>query len=133
MTGASYEPFDNGFMIWTVWNQQVYVFYYMNGGELSGVPLSEYGPLPDNPVTDPTPPGHVRPILGFGRVWGNYGFIRQWLGWALTAEQGYTATIIQSTLNVNGDGIGFKITVPDGRTVTIVRTSWHFLSQTSPQ
>lgn len=52
---------------------------------------------------------------------------------ATHAEQGYTATIIQSTLNVNGDGIGFKITLPDGRTVTIVRTSWHFLSQTSPQ
>ncbi|MFN8372931.1 MAG: hypothetical protein U0694_08645 [Anaerolineae bacterium] len=64
----------------------------LNSGTVSYYGIDAYGTLPDNPVTDLDLSGRVRPINGFGRVWGNYATVRTSLGWATANEQGYSIT-----------------------------------------
>ncbi len=118
-TTAAFQTFESGYMIWTAFDQQIYVFNGKNCGTFGGYPISSYETLPDNPVTEPAPDGLVKPIRGFGRVWGNFTWIRQGLGWATQSEQGYTATVVKN-------GLSMQITLPDGRTIHILRSTWNF-------
>ena len=67
--------------------------------------------IADNPVKDNPPPGKVKPVNAFGRVWGNFDFIRNALGWAVGAEQGYTMTVIYGTRQPAPD---ITFTLPNG-------------------
>jgi hypothetical protein len=122
-TGASYQPFEGGFMIWEARTGNIVVFY-MNGGTLNGsytvYPASQYTRLADNPVLDATPVGRVRPAFGIGKVWGNYYDVRGNLGWGLTPEQGFTATFISSANSAQSQTC---FILPDGRPVTYVRVN----------
>jgi hypothetical protein len=55
----------------------------------------------------------VRPINGFGRVWGNFEWVRQSLGWATAPEQAYT------TLIVSAQGMPVSFALPNGRTAGV--------------
>lgn len=47
---------------------------------------------PNDPALIP-PAGLLQPERGFGLLWRNSPTVRERLGWALTPEAGYTATV----------------------------------------
>lgn len=114
-TDATYQPYERGFMIWRADTGEITAFF--NNGQVTRFALSQYGPLPNNPLRPI--PGFIWPIFGFGKVWGNYSFVREGLGVPTGSEQGYTARITH-----NSPRGTMRITLPDGRVVTILGTNW---------
>ena len=119
-TYAAYQEFEQGFMVWredsgeilafTRWPNIVYRF-----SEAS------YASMPDNPVQEEPPSGLVKPIRGFGRVWGNFPYVRSRLGWGMISELGYTATASIALGYPNWE----QITLPDGLPVSFLpNNSW---------
>ena len=115
-TYAAYQPFEHGFMVWREDTGEILAFATLPYGYAPNIvyrfALSSYETLPDNPVLAQTPAGLVKPIRGFGRVWGNHANVQFELGWGKAAENGYT-TIIEV------GPYGEKITLPSGQNVTI--------------
>jgi hypothetical protein len=114
-TGATFQQYENGFMVWRADNGEIRVYVGPIGGdagsigELTIYSARQYSGLSSQQFSPPT--GRIAPILGFGRVWGNFPSIRQQLGWALSAEQAYTMTA--QTQN----GVVIAFTVFGGRFV----------------
>ena len=79
---------------------------------------------------DPPPAGLLKPERGFGKVWAIQSGVRERLGWALAAENGYTATL--ETLNTDvstPQANAIVMTLPDGRVVWIFDgNNWLFES-----
>lgn len=115
-TYAAYQPFEYGFMVWREDTEEILAFATLPYGYAPNIvyrfPLSSYESLPDNPVLAQPPAGMVKPIRGFGRVWGNYANVQFELSWGTAAEKGYAAIIEVGPY-------GEKITLPSGQTVTI--------------
>lgn len=86
-TQAAFQPFEFGTMVWLGNSGAIYVLY--NDGSAEYMPEPVYAGLPENTITAPD---RLAPISGFGRVWGNFEWVRNRLGWATAAESGYTAT-----------------------------------------
>jgi hypothetical protein len=116
---VAYQPYERGFMIWRSDTGNIYVF---GQGQVLTFPQANYQSLPDNPFFD-TPPDRVRPINGFGKVWGNTDFVKTTLGWATGNENGYQATL--GVISVN-DPLPRTLLLPDGRKVYLNGTSWGF-------
>lgn len=108
---SAYQLFENGQMVWFSHTGAIIVL--INDGRFRQFDLAQYGGLPDNPILAPTPRGLVRPISGFGRVWGNFLEIAYSIGWATLPEQGFNATVDQNTAS------GYRLSLPDGRRVLI--------------
>ena len=85
------QQFDAGRMYWRSDTGLIWVF--VNNGAVYSYPASSYSGLPDNPYFNP-PTGHVRPINGFGKIWGSSANIRNQLGWAITSELGFLTGIV---------------------------------------
>lgn len=124
---ATYQAFEAGFMTWTVLTGQVSVYYYVSGigdrGVVSVFPPSTLGSLPDNPVFDAPPAGRIRPVFGFGKVWGNFPQVRQGLGWAIAPEQGYLMRVYPPNSTT------YQFSLPDGRVIyNNANTSWSISS-----
>lgn len=113
---AAWQYYERGFMFWRSDTGEILAF--VNNGQVYSFPLASYGGLPDNPYD--VPPGFVRPINGFGRVWGNVAYVRDALGNATSMEQGYTAVLTVL------DGGGMRLSQPDGRMLTITAGRWTF-------
>jgi hypothetical protein len=107
------QRFERGMMIWRGDNSVIIVLG--NNGQVSTFSPSEYNPLPDNPIVA-TPPNRLRPILGFGKVWGNHKAVRDLLGWATLPEIGFNSQLLvqnhtifiteldKSVIQINSDG-----------------------------
>ncbi len=108
----SFQRFDNGFMFWRADNGEISVYIGQVNGTTISYPSYSYGLLPDNPVMDGTPAGHIRPAFGIGKVWGNFYNVRSNLGWATTPETGYVTTVTRV-------GNAFNFILPDGRVVYV--------------
>jgi LysM repeat protein len=106
---ATFQQFEHGFMTWHGDSGTVFVYLGSNGGSVSAFQSASYGALPDNPFFN-TPPGRVRPIMGFGKVWGNFASVRDQLGWAVDSERGYM-------MRVQWQGNAFTFSLPDGQQV----------------
>ncbi len=91
---TSFEPFENGWMLWVS-------MYAPPGEELRQtifvlLPDGSYQAFDDHfdPSVDPfsggeTPPtGLFEPILGFGKLWRENAEVRELLGWATAPEAG---------------------------------------------
>ena len=124
---AAYQLFENGFMLWRADTNRIDLF---TKTYVAGYNFSQYASLPDDPVTDQPPPGRVKPINGFGRVWGNFVSTRNALGWALGFEQGY-----QATFRYNPATYVTCVNLPDGHFVSyphfIGNRSWMWQYETS--
>ncbi len=121
----AYQTYDEGFMVWRSDSGQIYAFN--NNTQVTVVPVASYGHLPDNPVQEATPPNRIRPVRGFGKVWGNFPAIRNALGWATSNEQGFTSNFAVV------DRLRVTFTLPDGARVLITgNESWSFTDY-SPQ
>lgn len=87
------QEFEKGYMLWRQDGGSIFIFYGKNGGAASGFSNVTWAALPDNPVKDAPPAGLIKPIFGFGKLWGSDPGFRQYLGWAVGPEQHYTMTI----------------------------------------
>jgi LysM repeat protein len=108
----SFQRFDNGFMFWRADNGEISVYVGQVNGTTTSYPSYTYGLLPENPVNEATPAGHIRPIFGIGKVWGNFYNVRANIGWATTPEVGYVTTVTRV-------GTSFNFILPDGRIVYV--------------
>jgi hypothetical protein len=122
-TYAAYQTFERGFMIWRADSGEILAFDGVTNA-VYRFPEATYDHLPDNPVQDAPPAGLVKPIRGFGRVWGNFAQVRAQLGWGTNSEIGYTATAAVA--------LGYpgweQITRPDGAAVRFLHEHWSFAS-----
>lgn len=110
---AAYQSFEHG---WMVWHEGQIL---LDGQYLDGI-------FPDTwtggEVTYPEAPpaGLLLPERGFGTLWVNNGDVRNSLGWATAAEQGYpmriqeTAVIHRPGMRGGYDAYDVLITLPDG-------------------
>ena len=117
---ATYQPFERGFMVWREDTSAVLVFWGgAGGGQWTTVPATRYSGFPDNPIFD-IPPQFVRPIMGFGKVWGSLQYVRDMLGYATGREVGYVTRIELQ------NGTPTSILLPDGRVAKLNRNTWSF-------
>jgi hypothetical protein len=132
------EIFENGIMLWTESSGVYDVLTY----EKSGFSYTRYGfndPLniqaDSSGAVGTPPPGLYAPVNGFGSIWrGDVAFnknLRQLMGWALTPEAGYEATMQCGVSTINPLTICY-ITLPDGRLIYIANRSgtpwWGFVN-----
>ena len=72
--GASYQEFENGFMIWRQDTNEIYVFY--SDGTASYFLQQDYAQLPDPVIKEAPPLDRQTPGGGFGKVWFNAPNVR---------------------------------------------------------
>jgi hypothetical protein len=113
-TQAAFQQYENGFMIWRADTGAVMVFSGSAGGQFLRFPENVYINWL-NPDYATAPPGRIRPINAFGKVWNNVGAVSDLIGWAIGTEQAYTITIAYA-----GEGIPrTTYTTPSGRVVHV--------------
>jgi len=107
--GATFQPYENGFMIWRADTGAIYTFTdWGNGqGSVGYFAQAGYETYPDNSNTH-APAGRIAPVSGFGRVWGSVFAIRSELGWATAPEQTYQLTVTTT------DGLVTTLNLPNG-------------------
>jgi murein DD-endopeptidase MepM/ murein hydrolase activator NlpD len=113
-TGATFQSFGRGFMVWRADTGDIMVYVGHDTGELFTYRHGEYGQLPirtDFPYPQVRGPA-IMPGNGFNRVWSNIPGLRDRIGWAINSEFGYTLMVIREGSRMTGFG------VPDGRFVT---------------
>lgn len=120
---AAFQRFEGGVMIWKSDVGDVWVLF--NDSTFLNYAEAAYASLPDNPVTDNPPAGKIKPIRGFGRVWGNFPLVRQKLGWGLEGEYGFTLTMEVFSPTVSAPVI-YAFALPDGRVAEILTTTWRY-------
>lgn len=114
---AAFQPFEGGYMIWRGETGEIWALTFADW-QARLIPQAAYENLPDNPVPDEPPAGRVKPVSGFGRVWGNFPDLRQALGWALAGETGYVASFQPASFS--GGGLQQTlVNLPDGREVLL--------------
>jgi hypothetical protein len=119
---AAYQPFENGFMVWRGDVRRIYVmlnspieFTVVEDTWREGETIT----LPGNP-----PAGLYAPTRGFGKAWLQVqSYSGGSLGWATAPEQSYTASI-QASSDFRYPRLFF--TLPDGRMVSQVESSWEY-------
>lgn len=108
-TGATFQPFENGFMVWRADTGEIRVYVGGERGTLTVLSAAQYGGLP-TPSGVTAPAGRLVPGNGFGRVWASAD-TRSRLGFATGSEIGYTMALIESGGALAGFGL------PDGRAI----------------
>lgn len=83
---STFQSFEGGSMYWIAGTGDIIVLF--NNGAYSVYHSYQYASLADNPFGGNTPANRLRPIFGFGKVWGNFPHVRSVLGWAVAPEQG---------------------------------------------
>jgi hypothetical protein len=86
-TGAAFQMFENGFMVWREDLDQIFVMTY--DGSLT-IRQNDYTEGETLNFNETPPDGREVPARGFGKLWINDAGIRSQLGWATAAERGYT-------------------------------------------
>ena len=88
---AAWQPFENGLMLW---RQDLNLIYGVGPDEawfITGDTWRDGDPSNDPSIIVPN--GYYQPERGFGKVWRERPGVRAALGWGLTDEVGFTATI----------------------------------------
>lgn len=87
---ATAQRFEKGLMIWR--SDNAFIWVLGNNGQVLNFPARSYSNLPDNPIFG-NPPSRLRPIFGFGKVWGNNEGVRNLIGWPTLGELGFNMPI----------------------------------------
>jgi hypothetical protein len=114
-TQGAYQTFEGGFMLWREDTGMIYAL--LTSGSVITVPLETYNRLPDNPISEPPPSGRVKPVSGFGRVWGNMEPVRSALGWGLALEQGYSMVVYTYVSQAEAGDVALSL--PTGNRIII--------------
>jgi hypothetical protein len=87
------QRFEQGLMLWTQWNDAVYVFYDQpHWYRWDRFPNQWFPGMPESDPTITPPAGRLQPVRGFGVAWRT-GYVsptqvvRDILGWAVEEEQ----------------------------------------------
>jgi LysM repeat protein len=123
----TFQPYEGGYLLWWAESGEIWELTGAQSGSLVSYPSRTYGGLPDNPVRDATPPNRVRPIMGFGRLWGNFALVRNQLGWATASEQSFI-----SSVNYDAVSRRYLFTVPGGHTLFSDGHTWNLFTGTLP-
>lgn len=115
-TEAGFQPFEGGYMIWRGDTRTIYVLF---GDDSSYVSYPDTWTEGEPVDAGQAPEGFVAPIRGFGKVWVSEQ-LGDRLGWGLTNEQAYTATVEEYQRDGNFPSLG--ITMPDGSVVLLGET-----------
>jgi hypothetical protein len=121
---AAYEPFEGGHMVWRSDTRQIYVLYDDATYETYEDTWNEGDPIG---IEGTPPPGLSSPVRGFGKLWASQPGVREKLGWAAAAEDGYTMLI--ETVRENFGRYpctGIYLRLPDNRVVHLYgfSSSW---------
>ncbi len=117
------QRFENGLMIWR--SDTAHIWVLGNNGQALSFPASSYTPLPDNPIFG-DPPSRLRPIFGFGKVWGNFANVRTLLGWPTLPELGFNMPITYANRT-------YYLTQLDGSIIQInPNNTWMRVTQSLP-
>lgn len=108
------QEFEHGLMIWR--SDTAMIWALVDNGVAYSFPSASYSNIPDNPIVG-DPPSRLRPIFGFGKVWGNVANVRNQLGWPIRSEIGFNMPIATS-------GGVVSITQLDGTVIRIAGGSW---------
>lgn len=92
ITLAARQQFQHGFMLW---RQDQLLVYAVTTDTLTLVEDSWQHTVDIDYDPNLTPPqaGLIQPVRGFGKVWRNNDGVQTGLGWAITQEDGFEATI----------------------------------------
>jgi len=113
-TYVTIQRFESGLMIWRADTSTIYALG--SNGTALVYPSGSYANLPDNPIFG-TPPSRLRPIFGFGKVWGNAKKVRDLLGWPTLQEIGFNTSVrTQNQVLI--------ITELDGSIIEVNRGTW---------
>lgn len=120
-TNAAFQPFEHGWMLWLQENNTIYTFYEEPNQTFATFP--EYT-IPGDDVPAPSdeydpPDGMFVPVSGFGRLWREYSWIRQKLGWALAPEEGFTTTIQHEQYEFQQHIIYLYLLDPNGKLIAL--------------
>jgi hypothetical protein len=120
----TWQAFETGYLMYWPETGSIWALY-LPSGQTQYFDSTAYGALTDNPVTDIPPAGRLKPLFGFGKVWGHFPSVRARLGWAINHETGYT-TRFERLAPVSGAAY-LSVQDPTGRTV-ILRDNgtWYF-------
>lgn len=118
ISAAAFQPFEDGFMVWTEELDQI--LYSTWDGFANGEVTDTFDAAND-PISFPSiqpPAGYLQPEYGFGKLWRDDDSVRQMLGWAVAQPSNFT-TIRQSEPGSRyGDYQAF-IGLPDEHLITI--------------
>lgn len=99
ISAAAEQRFEHGWMIWVGEEDRIYVLYdddQFSPKWDSFIDEWHIGLPEDDPNIIP-PTGFYQPKRGFGLVWREQPFVRDRLGWALTAQEASYETAVQRT------------------------------------
>jgi hypothetical protein len=117
---AAYQEFEGGFMVWRGDTREIYAFF--DDGTAGYYLEASYAAMPENEPTDMPPLDREVPVSGFGKVWANAPGVRDKLGWALAAEEGYTMQLQSvATTREPVPAFSFYLTLPDD---TVIGTGY---------
>ncbi len=113
---ASYQEFEGGYMVWRGDTNEIYVHY--DDGSAAYFLEASYAWMDDPALTEFPPLDRLAPESGFGKVWANAPGVRDKLGWAVEAEQGYTLQAQPvATTRVPPPEFSVYFTLPSGEVV----------------
>lgn len=114
-TGATFQPFERGFMVWRADNGEIRVFWGSTAtgatGNVAIYASTQYGALPTSPLY--TRDVWYNPVSGFAKVWNFMPGVQDNVGRATGGEQGFTIILKQA------NGVVTSFTLPDGRSVAM--------------
>jgi hypothetical protein len=93
-SGAAWQPFEQGRLLWREDLNLIYVLETADNKVTAVGDKWSDGDDPFDPAIVP-PTGFYQPVRGFGQIWRERAGVRASLGWALSEELGFTATIQQ--------------------------------------
>ncbi len=122
---AAFQPFEDGFMLWTQELDQI-LYSTWNGienDELIDSFDAESDPIRLTSIAPPT--GYLQPEYGFGKLWRTNDFVRQTLGWAVSQPINFTSIRQAESSSRSGNYKAF-IGLPDDNVITIdvLNQSW---------
>ncbi len=116
---ATYQPFQNGFMVGLTRSGYAYVYVFFADGSWSRYDAS--GTQPD--VIETPPDGLYQPFGALGQVWQTG--VRDALGWGTTAAQSYTYSLQNEArpFLTTKTAINFYLSLADGRVLYLTPTT----------
>ncbi len=116
----SLQQFENGYMLWAQDSGLIVVLFGGGGYHYSGDTWQAGEPVSDPEIVPPA--GLLQPEYGFGKLWREFEWIRNNLGWAVAPETRYYGSY-QWTLcpeaPVTRSCDSLYVSWPDGRTVFV--------------
>jgi hypothetical protein len=115
--GASYQPFERGFMVWNGTTRMIYVMFNDGTWQEFADTWTESEPTLPDTGGEPPPAGQYVPQRGFGKVWLQLGGHAA-LGWATSEETTYQATWENHPMSDADQTVNTPhFTLPDGRVI----------------